>query len=35
MGLDKKFETGILWQDTQHRQLIDLMEKKRILAQEG
>jgi hemerythrin len=27
MGLDKKFETGILWQDTQHRQLIDLMEK--------
>lgn len=27
MGLDKKYETGILWQDTQHRQLIDLMEK--------
>ena len=26
MGLDKKYETGILWQDTQHRQLIDLME---------
>ena len=27
MGLEKKYETGILWQDTQHRQLIDLMEK--------
>ncbi len=27
MGLEKKYKTGILWQDTQHRQLIDLMEK--------
>jgi len=27
VGFDKKYETGILWQDTQHRQLIDLMEK--------
>lgn len=27
MGLDKKFETGVLWQDTQHQQLIELMEK--------
>jgi len=27
MGLEKKYETGILWQDIQHRQLIDLMEK--------
>jgi hemerythrin len=27
MGLVKKYETGILWQDIQHRQLIDLMEK--------
>ena len=25
--MEKKYETGILWQDTQHRQLIDLMEK--------
>ena len=25
--MDKKYETGILWQDTQHQQLIDLMEK--------
>ncbi|MBA3011658.1 MAG: hemerythrin family protein [Proteobacteria bacterium] len=27
MGLNKKYETGILWQDTQHQQLIELMEK--------
>ncbi len=27
MGLDKQFETGVLWQDTQHQQLIELMEK--------
>jgi hemerythrin-like metal-binding protein len=27
MGFDKKYETGILWQDTQHRQLVDLLEK--------
>ena len=27
MGLDKKYETGVLWQDTQHQQLIELLEK--------
>ncbi|MCP3940176.1 MAG: hemerythrin family protein [Desulfobacteraceae bacterium] len=27
MGLDKKYETGVLWQDIQHRQLIDLVEQ--------
>lgn len=27
MSLDAKFETGVVWQDYQHKQLIDLFEK--------
>ncbi len=27
MELDAKFETGVLWQDFQHKQLIDLFDK--------
>lgn len=27
MSLDAKYETGVVWQDYQHKQLIDLFEK--------
>ncbi len=27
MSLDVKYETGVIWQDFQHKQLIDLFEK--------
>ena len=27
MALDAKYETGVVWQDFQHKQLIDLFEK--------
>ena len=27
MELDEKYETGLIWQDFQHKQLIDLFEK--------